>query len=61
MLILPGQGLLTMLIGMTLVNFPGKFALERSIVSRPSVANTLNRIREAAGKQRLQLPESGDL
>ena len=61
MLVLPGQGLLTMLIGVTLVNFPGKFALERRIVSRPSVANTLNRIREAAGRSRLKLPEPDDL
>ena len=61
MLVLPGQGLLTMLIGVTLVNFPGKFALERRIVSRPSVAKTLNRIREAAGRSRLELPEPDDL
>lgn len=61
MVALPGQGLLTMLIGVTLMNFPGKFALERRIVSRPSVANTLNRIRETAGKTRLQLPDSNDL
>ncbi len=61
MLVLPGQGLLTMLIGVTLVNFPGKFALERRIVSRPSVANTLNRIRSTAGRTRLELPEKEDL
>jgi len=61
MLVLPGQGLLTMLIGVTLVNFPGKYALERRIVSRPSVANTLNRIREAAGRARLEMPGSDDL
>jgi len=61
MVALPGQGLLTMLIGVTLVNFPGKFALERRIVSRPSVANTLNRIREKAGRTRLELPQKKDL
>ncbi len=61
MLVLPGQGLLTMLIGVTLVNFPGKYALERRIVSRPSVANTLNRIRESAGRARLEIPGSEDL
>ncbi len=52
MLVLPGQGLLTVLIGITLVNFPGKYTLERRIVSRPSVAKTLNRIRESAGRSR---------
>ncbi len=61
MLVLPGQGLLTMLIGVTLVNFPGKFALERRIVSRPSVAKTLNRIRESAQRSQLELPESDNL
>jgi hypothetical protein len=61
MLILPGQGVLTVLIGTTLVNFPGKYTLERRIVSRPSVAKTLNRIREAAGRSRLELPETEDL
>ena len=61
MVALPGQGLLTMLIGLTLVNFPGKFALERRIVSRPSVAKTLNRIRDVAGRPRLELPEPTDL
>jgi len=55
MLVLPGQGLLTILLGVTLVNFPGKYALERRIVSRPSVANTLNRIREAVGRNPLEL------
>ena len=57
MLLLPGQGILTILIGLTLVNFPGKYALERRLVSRPSVARTLNRIRKAAGRTNLKLPE----
>jgi purine-cytosine permease-like protein len=61
MLVLPGQGLLTILIGITLVNFPGKYTFERRIVSRPSVARTLNRIRESAGRARLELPEPEDL
>ncbi|MDX2435441.1 MAG: PGPGW domain-containing protein [Acidobacteriota bacterium] len=61
MLVLPGQGLLTVLLGVTLVNFPGKYALERRIVSRPSVARALNRIREAAGRNRLKLPDLDDL
>lgn len=56
MLVLPGQGLLTILIGMSLLNFPGKFALERRIVSRPGLGRVLNRIRELAGRPELQLP-----
>ncbi len=61
MLVLPGQGLLAVLLGATLVNFPGKFALERRLVSRPTVAGTLNRIREAAGRKSLKLPKRDDL
>lgn len=61
MLVLPGQGLLSVLLGATLVNFPGKYALERHLVSRPAVARTLNRIRTSAGRNQLKLPESNSL
>jgi hypothetical protein len=56
MLVLPGQGILTILIGVSLANFPGKYALERRLVRKPAVARTLNRIREKAGKPRLEIP-----
>ena len=32
MLALPGQGLLTMLVGIMLMNFPGKFRLEQALI-----------------------------
>ena len=57
MLLLPGQGLLTILMGLALTNFPGKYALERRIVSRPAVSSALNRIRRAAARPPLELPE----
>jgi hypothetical protein len=56
MLVLPGQGILTILIGVSLANFPGKYSLERRLVRRPAVARALNRIREKAGKPQLELP-----
>jgi hypothetical protein len=56
MLVLPGQGLLTILIGMSLLNFPGKYVLERRIVGRPGVGRVLNRIRSLAGRPELRLP-----
>lgn len=46
MLILPGQGLLTILIGIMMTNFPGKFALERSLVRRRTVFRAMNWIRQ---------------
>ena len=45
MLVLPGQGLLTMLLGIALTDFPGKYRLERRIVKIPSVLKSINWIR----------------
>ena len=50
MLVLPGQGILTIVIGLFLMNFPGKYRLERALVSRPKVLNSLNWIRAKAQK-----------
>ena len=58
MLVLPGQGALTILIGLALTNFPGKYAIERRIASAPAVGKTLNRIRALAGRPPLQLPSA---
>lgn len=41
----PGQGVLTMLIGLMLVDFPGKRRLEQKIVARPGVLEAMNRAR----------------
>jgi len=60
MLVLPGQGILTILMGVALANFPGKFTLERRLVRQPSVGRTLNRIRSLAGKEPLELPSHED-
>lgn len=56
MLLLPGQGTITILIGVALTNFPGKYKLERRIVAQPAVGRTLNKIREWAGRPPLGLP-----
>lgn len=53
MLILPGQGIVTMLIGLFVMNFPGKYKLERKLVSLPKVLNSLNYIRSMAKKDPL--------
>jgi len=45
MLLLPGQGVLTILIGLMLLEFPGKRRLERRIVGLPSVLKVLNKMR----------------
>ena len=45
MTITPGQGLVAILVGVILCDFPGKRKLERKLIARPLVLNTLNRIR----------------
>jgi len=50
----PGQGVLTILLGIMLSDFPGKERLERKIVSYPKVLQALNRLRRRFGKPPLQ-------
>lgn len=45
LLFLPGQGLLTLLLGLMIMNYPGKYALERWLVMRPKVLPAINWIR----------------
>ena len=45
MLLTPGQGVLTILVGVILCDFPGKRTLERKLIARPLVLSTINRIR----------------
>jgi hypothetical protein len=42
---IPGQGVLTMIIGLTLLDFPGKRRLEGRIVRQPWVLQAINRLR----------------
>ena len=62
MLALPGQGILTIIIGLLLMEFPGKYHAERWVINRPSVLSAINWIRAKAGKQKLitQLNDESD-
>lgn len=51
MLLLPGQGLLTILAGLVLLDFPGKYRLERWLVRRRGVGRALDWLRARAGKE----------
>lgn len=55
MLVLPGQGVLTIIIGIGLMNFPGKFRLERWIVSRGPTLRFINHLRRRRGRPDLVL------
>src|SRR5215208_4386679 len=48
MLVLPGQGILTILAGLVLLDFPGKHAVLLWTVSRPAVLKSINWLRNRA-------------
>lgn len=51
LLVLPGQGLITILIALSLLPFPGKSKIEKNLLSRSSVRSSLNWIRIKASKE----------
>jgi len=51
----PGQGLLTILLGIILLDIPGKRRLEQKIVAIPAVRRSLNRLRERFGREPFHL------
>jgi hypothetical protein len=50
MLFLPGQGILTMLIGISMLDFPGKRKLEARMIGQPAVLHAINAMRKKYGK-----------
>ncbi len=54
----PGQGLLTILIGIVLIDFPGKRRLERALLRRPQVHAFVDTVRRRFDKAPLQLDKS---
>ena len=54
---IPGQGLLTVLIGLMLVDFPGRRRLEKALARRPGILAAMNRIRARFGHPPLLPPE----
>lgn len=58
MLVTPGQGLLTMVIGLLLMDFPGKRRLEILLVCFGPLNKAVNWIRRRANQPPFELPES---
>lgn len=56
MLFTPGQGILAILVGVTLLDIPGKRRLELAIIRRPHILKAVNWIREQSHRAPLQLP-----
>jgi Putative transmembrane protein (PGPGW) len=55
MLFLPGQGILTMLIGISMLDFPGKRKVEAKMIGQPTILSVINGMREKFGKPPLIL------
>src|SRR5688500_12099845 len=51
----PGQGLLTILLGIMIMDFPGKDRLEQKLLSRPNIKRAINGLRARFDKPPLQL------
>lgn len=60
MLVLPGQGLLTIFAGLVLMEFPGKRRLERALVARPGVLAAINWLRRRANTEPMHPVQRSD-
>lgn len=56
MLFLPGQGILTILIGLLLLSFPGKQTMLNYLIFKPAVQHSLDWIRKKSGKPQFTWP-----
>lgn len=57
MLLLPGPGLVTLLVGLLVMDFPGKHGAVRAILARPAVFAAVNALRRRAGRPELEPPD----
>lgn len=53
---IPGQGVLTILLGVMLVDFPGRRVVERWLITRPGILAAMNRLRRRFGAPPLREP-----
>lgn len=56
MLLLPGQGVLTLLVGLALLDVPGKHALQVRLARRPGVLTALNYVRKKTKREPFDPP-----
>lgn len=56
LLFLPGQGLIMIFVGLLIMNYPGKYTLERWLIRRPGVLRAMNALRRKHGKLPLLSP-----
>lgn len=56
----PGQGLLTILMGVLLIDFPGKHRAERWLLTRRGVLSGVNKLRARVGRPPLLTDVPGE-
>lgn len=56
MLFLPGQGILTILIGASLLDVPGRQTVQNALIHRPAIQHALNWIRRKTGHPPFHFP-----
>jgi hypothetical protein len=57
MLIVPGQGLLTLFLGLVIMDFPGKRKVIRFLIRRKTIQNSLNWIRRKKRRPPFEFPD----
>ena len=50
MLVLPGQGLFTIIIGLMMSNYPGKYSIEKKFIAIPTILKSINWLRNKSNK-----------
>ncbi|MFW6151643.1 MAG: PGPGW domain-containing protein [Verrucomicrobiota bacterium] len=58
MLVTPGQGLMSIFVGLLVMDFPGKYRFERWLIRRRHVHRSVNWLRKKAGRPPVIVPES---
>lgn len=51
----PGQGILTILLGLIMLDIPGKRPIESRIIQRPAVLSAINKLRAKYGREPLEV------
>lgn len=57
MLVLPGQGILSMLVGLMLIDYPSKHEFERWLMAKPAVHRPLNWLRSRVHRPPFEVEE----
>ena len=55
MLVLPGQGLFTIIIGLMMSNYPGKYSIEKKFIAIPTILKSINWLRRKSSKPPIRI------